>query len=239
MRTFSLEEESADFQTEFLLKFVRTIIENTDAYQKARLEAGVKGFIQKEKETKIQTKEQAKEIGFAREIQKKEIRDIVQTRIQKDKDKMSEMYIKGLPLNLEELSVAPIQVFRPRQILRKPVLRIPEPALPPTVSYLKPVPTSETVDVGKINILVQDPLVRVIECSGPDENVFVSGIMGRKPTEIKLTEDEIEEILGKFSKASKIPVNEGLFKAAIGNTILSAVVSDIVGIKFVIRKISG
>ena len=43
---------------------------------------------------------------------------------------------------------------------------------------------------------------------------------------------------GKFSVASKIPVNEGLFKAAIGNLIISAVVSDIVGIKFVIRKIA-
>ena len=44
---------------------------------------------------------------------------------------------------------------------------------------------------------------------------------------------------GKWlEEIKKIPINEGLFKAAIGNIVISAVVSDVVGIKFVIRKIS-
>ncbi len=230
-----LEQTNSDFRTEFLLRFTKEIIENTGAYQKAKVEAGVHELMKKGREKREKIQEEA---GLAREIHKKEIKNIIQTRIKKDNEKISEMYIKGLPLNLEELSAAPIQTFRPRPILRRPALKIPEIPLPPTVSYLKPTPTSEGIDMGKLNVLVQDPMVRIIECGGPDENIFVGGAMGRKPTAIKLSEDEIEAILGKFSTASKIPVNEGLFKAAIGNVILSAVVSDIVGIKFVIRKIS-
>ena len=44
--------------------------------------------------------------------------------------------------------------------------------------------------------------------------------------------------MGKFAAASRIPINEGLFKAAVGNLVISAVVSEIAGIKFIIRKIA-
>ena len=119
-----------------------------------------------------------------------------------------------------------------------PILKIPEPELPETVRYLKPVPTSEEMDLANLNILVKDPLVKIIECNGPDENILVMGMMGRRSTPIKLSKEEIDEILEKFSGVSRIPLHEGLFKAAVGNLIISAVISEIVGIKFVIRKIS-
>jgi len=62
--------------------------------------------------------------------------------------------------------------------------------------------------------------------------------MGRKPTAIRLGSEEVEQIVGNFAAISKIPVHEGLFKAAVGRLVISAVVSEIAGIKFVIRKIS-
>ena len=64
------------------------------------------------------------------------------------------------------------------------------------------------------------------------------GIMGRKKTPIKLSKEEIDQIVRAFSESAKIPSTEGLFKAAFGNLVISAVVSDIVGTRFIIRKIA-
>ena len=227
-----LEQTKEDFRTGFLLRFTKELIENTEAYQKALLEAEVKGFIKKEG---VQ-KEQEERIA-AKDVKKQEIKNIIHEKIRGENKKMEEMYIKGLPLELKEM-ISPPAIRLMKKPIRRPRLQIIEPPLPATVSYLKPVPTSEGIDIGNLNILVQDPLVKIIECNGPEENILVMGVMGRKPTAIKLSQSEIEEILGKFAAASKIPVHEGLFKAAIGNLVISAVVSDIAGIKFIIRKIS-
>jgi len=225
-----------EFAADFLLRFTRELIENTETYQKNIVKEDVREFIkEEEKQKEIIQKIKIPE----REIQKKEIRTVIRGKMAEDRKKIEEMYVKGLPLELEEIAFVPsTPVFKPKPVLKRPALRIPETQLPPTVSYLKPIPTQENIDLGNINSLVQDPLVKIIECIGPGENIFVGGIMGRKPTAIKLSQDEIEEILGKFAAASRIPVHEGLFKAAIGNLVISAVVSDIAGIKFVIRKIS-
>ncbi len=226
-----LEQTPEEFRTRFLLKFIKEVIENTEAYHTLRIKEEVKVVDRqgREKERKIE------EIKAA---QKEGIKEIVQEKIKKENEKLSEMYIKGLPLELKALS-APLQVQTKKTSVRKKIpLKIPEHVLPETVSYLKPTPTSEQIDLGKLNILLNDPLVKIIECNGPDENIFVGGIMGRKPTAIKLSKEEIQDMVEKFSSVTKIPLHEGLFKAALGNVVLSAVVSEIAGIKFVIRKIS-
>jgi hypothetical protein len=117
-------------------------------------------------------------------------------------------------------------------------LMIPEQPLPETVSYVRPIATSEEIDLGRVNILIHDPLVKIIECDGPNDNVYVMGIMGRKKTPIKLSKEEIEQVVKSFSESAKIPSTEGLFKAAVGNLVISAVISDIAGIQFIIRKIA-
>ena len=230
-----LEQTEKDFKADFLLRFTKELIEHTGSYQKALLEAEVRVLIKKGERKKESINEEAR---LVKEIQKRGVRNVVQEKMAEDSKKMEEMYIKGLPLELEEIAVIHSPVFQPRPVLRRPALRIPELQLPETVRYLRPMPTSEAIDIGILNILVQDPLVKIIECNGPGENILVGGVMGRKPTAIKLSQEEIEEIIGKFSSATKIPVHEGLFKAAAGSLVLSAVVSDIAGIKFVIRKIS-
>jgi len=227
-----LEQTNKDFRTSFLLKLTKSIIENTETYQKIRLEAEVKGFIKKEREEKEKIQEKTK---LAKEIHKQKIRNVVREKMAEDKNKLSDMYIKGLPLELEELSSS---VQQPGPIFRRPPLKIPEIPLPATLSYLRPTPTSEWIDVGSLNVLVRDPLVKIIECNGPNENIFVGGIMGYKKTPIKLSKEEILDILERFSFATNIPISEGLFKAAAGNLVISAVISDVAGIKFVIRKIS-
>lgn len=116
------------------------------------------------------------------------------------------------------------------------VLRIPEPRLPPGLQYLKPTPTRIDIDLGKINPLIKDFAVKIIECNGPEQNIIVKGAMGSKPTSIILSREEIEDIINKFSTTAKIPLQEGVSRIVAGNLILSAIVSDVVGSRFIIQK---
>jgi hypothetical protein len=116
-------------------------------------------------------------------------------------------------------------------------LIIPEPKLPSHLEYLRPAPApSIEIDLSKINPLIKDPAVRVIE-GNPDEKAVVSGSMGTKPTTIILNKEDIDRIINKFSEVSKIPITEGIYRVVVGNLVLSAVISDIVGSRFVIKKI--
>lgn len=127
--------------------------------------------------------------------------------------------------------------FQDRKIFRVPSsLRIPEPVLPQTFQYLHPYPTPKEIDLGKLNPLLRDNQVRVIECNGEDEPIVVEGTMGRKITKIILNKEEINEIIKRFSEEGKIPIKEGIHRIVVGRLIFSAIVSDIVSTKFIIRK---
>jgi len=119
----------------------------------------------------------------------------------------------------------------------KPILRIPETHLPPRFQYLKPVASEIQIELGKLNPFINDPAVQTIQCNGANENLIVQGKMGEKPINIKLNEEEIKEVIKKFSEIAKIPVNEGIFKVAIGKLILNLVVSKTLGSRFTIKKI--
>ncbi len=223
-----LEQTSDNFRAKFLLKFAKELIENTKTYSIFRIE----------KESIIEKKEEA----VAEKIKKEEIKEFVKEKIFEESEKISGMEKESLLSELKKVLKAPEPARKPikkRLVWKTPsALRIPEIPLPKTVQYLKPIPTSEQIDLGKLNILMQDPLVKAIECNAPGQNVLVMGIMGRKKTPIILGKEEIEDVLQRFSQAAKIPVHEGLFKAAVGNLVISSVISEIVGIQFIIRKIS-
>jgi len=138
-----------------------------------------------------------------------------------------------MPKVRERMKLAPRPLIKGRP--PSPLI-IPRSRLPPRFQYLKPTPTNLEIDLGKLNPLIKDPLVRDIECSGANQNIVVTGMMGRKKTEITLTREEIEKIVKKFSEAAKIPVQEGVFRIVAGKLIFSAVISSLIGSKFVIKK---
>ena len=117
-----------------------------------------------------------------------------------------------------------------------PILRIPEPKLPPEFQYLRPVPSSREIDLDKLNPIINDPQVKQIECDGPNKPIMVSGDMGRRPTGITLMNNEIEDVINRFSRASKIPVDFGVYRVVVGNLVFSAIISEIVPSKFTITK---
>ena len=93
------------------------------------------------------------------------------------------------------------------------------------------------IPLGKLSPIFADPCVSSIECPGPGKNVIVhkSGIT--QTTQIILSQNEIEEILKIVSERTKIPLIKGVFKAAIENLVITAVISEFIGTRFYIEKL--
>jgi len=91
-------------------------------------------------------------------------------------------------------------------------------------------------DIGKLNLILADPRVESIECTGPSKNILVRKDGTIQRTNIILTKEEIKKIIDDFSKKTKIPLIGGTFKAAIGSVIMTAVISDFVGSRFIVQK---
>ena len=172
----------------------------------------------------------------------KDIITIVKEKIKRDSQHLLQLKKRTFEIP-QSKEVNPFRAFFAQRAPQKraipPMPQIPELILPPTVQYLRPVPIPIEVNLKKLTPLVRDPLVRIIECNGPNENVVVIGTMGRKKTGTVLNKEEIDEIIKTFSEATKIPINEGIFKVVFGKLILSAIVSDVIGSKFIIKKMPG
>jgi len=235
-----LKQTSKNFKKFFLLEFTKELVRSTDIYKELRIKKEVKAVIHKEL---IKQEPPQKEL-----LKKDVLREVVKEKIKRDSKRTSQLKKEEtLPENFYSLT-KPIKRQGPIKPspLRDPFLytipaplKIPEPRLPETVQYLRPIPTTRTIDLGKLNPLIRDPFVKIIECNGPNEKIIVMGRMGRKSTKIILTKEEINNIINKFSEAGKIPVHEGVFKVVFGRLIFSAIISEVIGSKFIIRKMPG
>lgn len=198
-----------DFKKFFLLQFTKELIKHSRTGEVSELKKIL------EKET-YERKE---------EIKRQKVKQVIEKRepflTLKQKIPLQKKIIKPLP----------------RPVRARPlVLRIPEPKLPPHLQYLKPTPTTGVeIDLLKLNPLIKDPAVRTIEVN-TDEKVMVTGTMGTKSTNIILSKEDINRIIKKFSENTKIPIHEGVFRVVVGRLILSAIISDVVGSKFIIKK---
>ncbi len=88
----------------------------------------------------------------------------------------------------------------------------------------------------RLNILIKDPAVTEIECTGSDEALLVKKGGVVQKTHIKLSVEEIYQLIAEFSQKTKIPVIDGTLKTAADNLILTAVLSEILGPKFILQK---
>lgn len=212
-----------NFQRHFLLEFTKHIIQNTTTSEVLKLKK-----ILEERELLFKKPKE--------HITTQAISAIIQVK-EKELFRIKEQYQKPAKFNLAERKVLPSPNFsipKPSQPRR---LKIPDTKLPKNLQYLKPVPIELEIDLGKLNPFLQDPAVEIVECHGADQEIIVKGRMGTKPTELKLTKEEIDGVINKFSQESKIPTNEGIYKVAFGKLIISAIISNVLGSKFIISRI--
>lgn len=212
------------FKKFFLLEFTRQLIRNSATSEVSKMQL----TIEKEKENRlIEEKERIQQ-----KIKQREREILIKTKKRNTEEIRS---IVHAPIGLIQSQKTPhINPFR--KSFKKIRLAIPESRLPVHVQYIQPVPINQEIELGKVNSLIADPKVRVIECYGPDENLVVQGSMGIKKTGIILTSEEINEIIQKFSEETKIPIQEGVFKVVAGRLVFMAIISEIVGSKFIIKK---
>lgn len=125
----------------------------------------------------------------------------------------------------------------------------PKPAIPqvlpvqkvmPQIQIKKPSITYSTESnlsaTDKLNILLKDPYVNEIECIGADQPLKVKKSGSIQNTKINMSIDEIYELIAEFSQKTRIPVINGKIKAALNDLIITAVLSETLGPKFIIQK---
>jgi len=138
------------------------------------------------------------------------------------------------------------KIFQPqRNIRRIPIANTHQRAQLQSLAPRPPTPISpknidgsilQDKEFSKIAPLLRDPSVFSVECSGPNRPLTVMRTGQKQITKIILTKEEIKLILKKASLESHIPLFEGVFKVAIENILINAVVSEMLGSKFIIKK---
>ncbi|MBI2630027.1 hypothetical protein HYW76_02920 [Candidatus Pacearchaeota archaeon] len=96
---------------------------------------------------------------------------------------------------------------------------------------------ARNIDFGRLDVLIKDARVTMIECSGPGKFV-VAKVLGKPSvTNLSLTQEEITKLIKEFSREARIPIIEGTFKAYVGNLMINAVISELTGTRMIITKI--
>ena len=112
---------------------------------------------------------------------------------------------------------------------RRPLLVTPLP-----VQKIKPVEKLD-LDLGKLNVFVQDFSVSYIECPGADHNIRIKKDNVSTETEIVLTEDEINDIIKKFAEKSNLPTENSL-ETTISGVTIKAIISPFLGSRFILIR---
>lgn len=214
----------------FLLTFVKELIKNSnnDASLNLKNEAHQKRLNNKELIKRIHLLTQSKKDILTRiPIIKEE--QLTKSILNKG-TKMPEMAAQRMPPTLRKIP------RRNTQEINNQRLTIPQIKLPSRFNYLRPLPTEKQLSLGKLSQFIANPLIKEIECNGPDTPIIVKNPVAKK-TEVTLSKEEIDSILQEFSKAAMIPVAEGVVKMAAGKFTITAIVSEVVGSKFIIKRI--
>ena len=133
--------------------------------------------------------------------------------------------------SLPTLSIKPILPQHPPQF--QPPQRQPQFSALPMHLQMQGSPLT------KIETILKDPLINMLECPGPGKLVLVRTLGAVKTTQISLNEEEIRQVINQFSEQARIPLMTGIFKAAVGNLIITAVLSEFAGSRFIISKAMG
>jgi hypothetical protein len=231
------------FKKFFLLEFTRQLIKHSEPSEFFELQTVLEKEKEDQKEEKREIirdiiKEKEKELSTnAKEIKGVRTREIPSI-MHASVGMFETQDIPNINPFRESFNRPPVSHFNsPSKISQTRIrLLIPESRFPLHLQYIRPVPMEKEIELGRINPLIKDNKVKIIECYGPGESIVVQGDMGTKKTGIMLDKEEIESTIQRFSRETKIPIQEGIFKVVSGKLIFLAIISEIVGSKFIIKK---
>lgn len=179
----------------------------------------------------------------------------------KEMPDLREIFLREFTLSLIRNSFSEVEIVLPQPVRRigerppktkltkpvktpPPIMRMPPPPKqkPQLLTIGSPEkkektpPQANILGLSSLTPILNDPAVLSIECPGPSKQVIVnkSGMLQLAP--ITLSKEEIEKVLEEVSEKTRIPIISGVFKAAFNNLIMTAVISEVVGSRFVIQK---
>jgi len=151
---------------------------------------------------------------------------------------------------LEKTVAIPPAIKIEKKIEEKPLERIEVKALPQQVPVIMQTPiiiqkpeviqkTPEKINLpimDRISPILADPSVQSINCPGPDKNITIMRNGTIQTVAMSFTAEDITNFLKDVAEKTKIPLLPGLFKVVFQNLIITAVISEFVGTKFMIEK---
>ncbi len=132
------------------------------------------------------------------------------------------------------------------KIMQKPTTRPIQPLRQMQIKQIKPIlanpiatkPVTNTSGMEKISSLINDRTIQLIECPGPGKNLLIKRYNQVNLTKIILSQEDITQIINDFADKARIPIINGILKAGVGNLIISAIISNFVGSRFIINKVT-
>lgn len=92
------------------------------------------------------------------------------------------------------------------------------------------------IDFGKLNSLLEDPEVSVVECRGPGVPLKIVKKNKKVETEVILEKEEIEKLFSELSSRLGKEIKGPIFKEEIGNFRIIGIISKNLGPRFLIQK---
>jgi len=229
---------------EFIEAFVRRILfdfaKKNDFYEAARLNRIKEkiGFYKSTNESLLKIQNEPVNINFENTQLKESIFS----------NQANATLVKTQNVVVEPAKVQPVKKIVPfRPIIRKRI--IPGLIKPKIVTVKKPeekvefkpsinnAPVEQNItDFAAIDKILNDVSVQTVECPGPNKQVLVYKNGKIQAANLTLNGDEINNIMNSLSKKTRIPIGSGFFKAAIGPYIITAVMSEFVGTRFIIQR---
>jgi hypothetical protein len=114
---------------------------------------------------------------------------------------------------------------------------VPQFTKPVNITASKNISQNYFSSTDKLNSLIDDIYVSEIECANSDAPLTVKKFGAIQKTGVRLSVDEIYELVAEFSQKTRIPVVEGRIRAALNNLVISANLSGKLGPSFIIQKI--
>ena len=150
---------------------------------------------------------------------------------------------KKVPIQQRKQMMAPKNKFGMQRSITQSIKQIKKQQKRPPVEDIRKIrPEAEQrppgFALGKIEQFLRDGSIQLIECSGPGRKVLVKRLNKINTTQLILNQAEVTDVINEFSTQAKIPVMGGILKAAVGDLVISAVVSEFVGSRFIINKIT-
>ncbi len=116
-----------------------------------------------------------------------------------------------------------------QQIPQKNLLQVPQPPK-------QKVPPTQISGLNSVTQFLNNPSIIGVESPGPGKPLLINRSGRIEPTNLMMTKESVDEIMQEISKQTRIPLISGVFKAVMGNYIITAIISDFVGTRFAIQK---